>query len=118
MRYVWMLAAAASLAACHNRGQDEVGAAPERGDTTAVTASDTTKAVPTDSTMGQRPGANDTTMVNASDSTAAGVTADSAYAPSPSGNAPSDTSAMSSDSTKAGAWDSTSVSPTDTTKQQ
>lgn len=118
MRYVWMLAAAASLAACHNRGQDEVGAAPQKGDTTAVTASDTTKAMPTDSTMGQKPGAIDTTMVKASDSTSAGVTADSAYAPSPSGNAPSDTSTMKSDSTKAGAWDSTSVSPSDTTKKQ
>ncbi len=109
MRYVWMLAAAASLAACHNRGQDEVGAAPQKGDTTAVTASDTTKAVPTDSTMGAQPAVSDTTMVKASDSTSAGVTADSAYAPSPS--APSD-------SASAGAWDSTSVSPSDTTKKQ
>jgi hypothetical protein len=117
MRYVWMLAAAASLAACHNRGQDEVGAAPERGDTTAVTASDTTKAMPTDSTMGAQP-STDTTMVKASDSTSAGVTADSSYAPSPSGNAPSDTSTMSTDSTKAGAYDSTSVAPSDSTKQQ
>jgi hypothetical protein len=116
MRYVWMLAAAASLAACHNRGQDEVGAAPERGDTTAVTASDTTKAMPTDSTMGQQPGATDTTMVKASDSTSAGVSSDSSYAPNPSG-APSDTSAMSSDSTKAGVSDSTSMTPSDSTKQ-
>ena len=120
MRYLMMLAAAASLAACHNRSQDEVGAAPQKGDTTAVTstARDTSRAVTTDSTMGQRPGATDTTMVKASDSPSAGVTADSAYAPTPSGNAPSDTATMKSDSTKAGAWDSTSVSPTDTTKKQ
>ena len=36
MRYILMLAAAASLAACHNRSEDEVGAAPDRGDTTTV----------------------------------------------------------------------------------
>ena len=36
-KMLWMLAAAASLAACHNRGEDDMGAAPERGDTTAVT---------------------------------------------------------------------------------
>jgi hypothetical protein len=118
MRYLMMLAAAASLAACHNRSQDEVGAAPQKGDTTAVTstARDTSAAVPTDSTMGQRPGATDTSMVRASDSTSARVTADSAYAPS-SGNAPSDTAAARTDSTSAGAWDSTAVK-TDTTKKQ
>jgi hypothetical protein len=118
MRYVWMLAAAASLAACHNRGQDEVGAAPQKGDTTAVTASDTTRVMPTDSTMGQKPGATDTTMVKASDSTSAGVTADTTYAPSPAGKAPSDTATMRSDSAKVGAYDSTSVSPSDTTKKR
>lgn len=114
MRYLMMLAAAASLAACHNRSQDEVGAAPQKGDTTAVTASDTTKAMPTDSTMGAQPSATDTSMVKASDSTSAGtgVTADSSYAPTPSA-APSDSAAAG-----AGAWDSTSVSPTDTTKKQ
>jgi hypothetical protein len=109
MRYLMMLAAAASLAACHNRSQDEVGAAPQKGDTTAVTASDSTRATPTDSTMGARPSVSDTTMVKASDSTSAGVRADSAYAPSPS---------AARDSAAAGAWDSTSVSPSDTTKKQ
>jgi hypothetical protein len=106
MRYLMMLAAAASLAACHNRSQDETGAAPQRGDTTAVTASDTTKAVPTDSTMGAQPSATDTSRFKVSDSTSvgAGVTADSAYAPK--------------DTTSAHAWDSTSVSPSDTTKKQ
>jgi hypothetical protein len=107
MRYFLMLAAAASLAACHQRAEDEVGAAPERGDTTAVTTADTT-AVTTDTTMGAIPG--DTTMV--SDTTA--VTADSAYAPSPT---PSDTATQPADSAAAGAWDSTSVTPSDTTKQ-
>jgi len=41
-KMLWMLAAAASLAACHNRGEDDMGAAPERGDTTAVTNDSTT----------------------------------------------------------------------------
>jgi hypothetical protein len=49
-----------------------------------------------------------------SDSTAAGVTADSAYAPSP---APSDTTTQPADSAAAGAYDSTSVTPSDSTKQ-
>jgi len=52
MKMLWMLAAAATLAACHNRGEDEMGAAPDRGDTAAV---DTTIAPTTPS--------NDTSMV-------------------------------------------------------
>jgi hypothetical protein len=55
MRYLLTLAAAASLAACHNRSSDEVGAAPERGDTTAAVAADSSRAAQTDSTMGQAP---------------------------------------------------------------
>jgi hypothetical protein len=37
---------------CAGRTEDEVGAAPDRGDTTAV-AADTAMAAPTDTTMGQ-----------------------------------------------------------------
>jgi hypothetical protein len=57
MRYLLMIAAAATLAACHNRSEDEVGAAPDRGDTTAVRTepwtgpgipADTTASVQTD----------------------------------------------------------------------
>jgi hypothetical protein len=115
MKYFLMLAAAASLAACHNRSEDEVGAAPDRGDTTAVTATDTT-AVTTDSTMGQTPAPSDSSYT-AQDSTT--VTTDTTMAPNPSGNQPSDTaSQQSADTSAAGAWDSTSVSPTDSTKQQ
>ncbi len=41
---IWMLAAAASLAACAGRGEEDMGAAPDRGDTTAVTTgADTTQ---------------------------------------------------------------------------
>lgn len=112
MRYLLMLAAAASLAACHNRPEDEVGAAPDRGDTTAVTATDTT-AVPTDSTMGQRPGAADTSFVQ-QDTTAAPSGVDSTY--TPSGNTPTDTlSQPSADTTTTGAdTSSTSATPSDT----
>ena len=53
MKYFWMLAAAASLAACAGRAEEEVGAAPDEGqtDTTAVVAD--TSAVAPDTTMGQ-----------------------------------------------------------------
>jgi hypothetical protein len=37
MKVLWLLAAAGTLAACHNRSEDQAGAAPERADTTAVT---------------------------------------------------------------------------------
>lgn len=37
MKTLWILAAAATFAACANRSEDEVGAAPDRGDTNAVT---------------------------------------------------------------------------------
>jgi hypothetical protein len=36
MKTLWILAAAATFAACHNRSQDETGAAPDKGDTTSV----------------------------------------------------------------------------------
>src|SRR5919107_1442769 len=55
MKTLWILAAAATFAACHNRSSDETGAAPDRGDTTAVQSGyDTTSkrgAVKTDSAM-------------------------------------------------------------------
>ena len=41
-KMIYMLAAAATLAACHNRGEDDMGAAPDRGDTTAVRTDTTT----------------------------------------------------------------------------
>jgi hypothetical protein len=73
MRHILILAAAASLAmACHNRSEDEVGAAPDRGDTTAV-AADTAKAAATDTTMGQAPAASDSSYV-AQDTSAAAPT--------------------------------------------
>jgi hypothetical protein len=129
MRYFLMLAAAASLAACHNRSGDEVGAAPDQGraDTTAV-AQDSTKGTPTDSTMGQRPGAADTTAVQSDTSSMSTPTTDSTTS---TGNQPSDTTSQNStsqtatDSSKAGGWsdstsmgnDSTMSMPADSAKQ-
>lgn len=105
MRNLLILAAAASLAVgCHNRSEDEVGAAPARGDTTAV-ASDTTKAMPTDTTMGhaQAPTSADTSTMRSPP-----VTPDSAMT---NQSAPNTT-----DSTSTKAWpDSTAAQPTDST---
>jgi hypothetical protein len=123
MKYLLMLAAAASLACAGNKTEDEVGAAPDRGDTTAVTATDTT-AVPTDSTMGQRPGATDTSFVQ-QDSTAASTSADTTAMPTgdTTGATPTDTSTSSatpSDSSSMGdmGQDSSNMStPADSTKQ-
>ncbi len=42
MKTLWILAAAATFAACHNRSDDATGAAPDRGDTTAVSGYDST----------------------------------------------------------------------------
>jgi len=123
MKYILMLAAAASLACAGNKTEDEVGAAPDRGDTTAVTATDTT-AMPTDSTMGQTPGATDTSFVQ-QDTTAAPTSTDTTAAPTgdTTGATPTDTSSSSatpSDSSSMGdmGQDSSNMStPTDSTKQ-
>ena len=105
MRHLLTLAAAASLlAACHNRSEDEVGAAPDRGDTTAV-ATDTTKVAPTDSTMGQLPA--DTTAQPSQD---AGMSADTTAAPTAPAADP--TSAA-----PAAPADTTAAAPADSTKQ-
>jgi hypothetical protein len=84
MKTLWILAAAAMFAACAKSSDEEVGAAPDRGDTTAVTTQvdtatgqwDTTGATgdvtqpadtgltpttPTDTTVGQYPAPTDTT---------------------------------------------------------
>jgi hypothetical protein len=52
MKTLWILAAAATLVACHNRAEDETGAAPDRGDTTAVAQpADTAMAAPADTSI-------------------------------------------------------------------
>jgi hypothetical protein len=114
MRHLLILAAAAFLAVgCHQRTEDETGAAPDQGDP-AVTATDTA-AVQTDTTTATVPA--DTTAVT-SDTT--GVTSDTT-------GVTSDTTSMGVDSVGAQgevqtsdttAWaDSTAVeAPADTTK--
>ena len=111
MRYLLMLAAAASLACAGNTSEDETGAAPDRGDTTAVTATDTT-AIPTDTTMGQTPGAADTSFVQ-QDTTAAPTRVDTTAAPTgdTTGYTPTDTSSTSATPTDT----STTAAPGDTT---
>ena len=52
MKTLWILAAAATFAACHNRPEDETGAAPDRGDTTSTSGYDTTTTQPSPSTTG------------------------------------------------------------------
>jgi len=70
-----MLAMVAAVsAACHNRSQDEVGAAPARGDTTAVrqdagVTADSTGVTVTDSTTVAAPA--DSTSAAPTDTTAA-----------------------------------------------
>jgi hypothetical protein len=46
MKRFYLLAGAAALAACHSRNQDQAGAAPKTGDTTAVHVIDTTRTGP------------------------------------------------------------------------
>ena len=98
MKMIWMLAAAVTLAACH-RGEDEMGAAPDKGDTTAVTTdttavqnapadtamvpttpSDTAMAptTPTDSTSQQ--GGYDTPVTPSDSSTGTGADTTGGYA--------------------------------------
>jgi hypothetical protein len=73
MRKLLLLAAVAALSvACHNRSEDETGAAPDGADAT-VTATDSAS-IPTDSTMGQRPAATDTSAVS-QDTTSMGTPA-------------------------------------------
>ncbi|HET6778868.1 MAG TPA: hypothetical protein VFH26_08255 [Gemmatimonadales bacterium] len=112
MRHLLILAAAAFLAVGCARNQDESGAAPEQADP-AVTATDTSTTMETDSTMGQRPAETDTSFVQ-QDTTAADATmsTDSVGA---QGEVPAgDTTSATGDTT--GAWtDTTSAMPSDTT---
>ncbi len=130
MRNLFILAVAASFAvACGaSRTDDEVGAAPDQGDTTTVTASDTAQAMPTDSTLGQVEA--DTSYVE-QDTTFAdpGMNADTTLAEPGYGvdsvgvegqMEPTDTTTGAwTDTTETGGWtDTTAAEPTDTTLQQ
>jgi hypothetical protein len=125
MKKLLILAAAAALsAACHNRNEDQAGAAPDRGDTTAVThAIDSTRTGPPG--VGGRPG--DATVTpdsvgvdsarvqsngGATDTTVTSVPQDTLGPRNPNSSAyPSDTSSMQNDST-GGMSDSTQADTT------
>ena len=101
MRYLMILAAAAFLAVgCHNRSEDETGAAPDKGNP-AVTATDTA-AVVTDSTTAATP---------APEATPADTTAAAAEAPMAPDSAAAQVEVPAADSTAAEA-------PADTTAKQ
>jgi hypothetical protein len=114
MRHLLILAAAAAMAiGCAGRTEDEVGAAPDRGDTTAVVA-DTAIAAPTDTTMGQTP--TDTSYV-AEDTTMAeptGVDSVGAQGEVQTG----DTTGAWTDTTGAAAPTDTTIMPADTSVSQ
>ena len=57
MKTLWILAAAATFAACHNRSDEDMGAAPDRGDSTATSGYDTTAtpSMKTDTTATAQP---------------------------------------------------------------
>ena len=99
MKTLWILAAAATFAACHNRSSDETGAAPDRGDSTMTTV-DTTTPAPNPSASGY-----DTTAapsVPNQDSTAAPTAPESGIDTTSAGvppAAPTDTTLPSADTT-------------------
>ncbi len=71
MKTIWMLAAAATLVACGGRGEDDMGAAPDRGDTTAVTTgADTSVTTGVDTSMVQAPADTALAPTTPTDSTA------------------------------------------------
>jgi hypothetical protein len=127
MKYLLMLAAAASLAACHQRSEDEVGAAPDQGDTTAVVA-DTGQGVPTDTTMGQVPAETDTSFVQPDTTTGVdSAVTDTLSQPTgdTTGAVPSDTTGAVPSDTGTGTWSDTTAQdtsgmdqPADSTYQQ
>jgi len=108
MRHLLILAAAAFLAVgCHQRTEDEAGAAPDQGDP-SVTATDTSATVETDTTMGQLPSDADTSFV-APDTTFA----DPGMSPVTVG---AQGDVQTGDTTTADTWtDTTTTETTDTT---
>jgi len=125
MRHLLILAAAASIAVgCHNRPEDETGAAPDQGDP-SVTATDTSTTVTTDSTMGQLPAETDTSFVQqdttAADDTMAtdSVGAQGEVQTGDTTGTWTDTTAVETptDTTGAGISDTTSADTSDTTTE-
>jgi hypothetical protein len=119
MKTIWMLAAAASLAACAGRGEDDMGAAPDRGDTTAVTTGADTTQWDTTNTGGvgqtAEPGmVPDTTGTTEQYPTAPSATTDTTMGQT-GGYTTDTTSTMGVDTTSAtGGYDTTAVPGADT----
>ncbi|HEU5041101.1 MAG TPA: hypothetical protein VFT84_09790 [Gemmatimonadales bacterium] len=118
MKSIWMLAAVASLAACAGRGEDDMGAAPDRGDTTAVTTGADTTQWDTTNTGGvgqtAEPGmvpdtsaANDQAEPTEQYPTTPGTTTDTV---GQSGAYPTDTTSAAGETTNpSGGYDTTAV---------
>jgi len=88
MKKIWMLAAAATLVACGGRGEDDMGAAPDRGDTTAVTTgADTSITTGVDTSMVKAPADTALAPTTPTDSTALPGGYDTPVTPSDSGTA-------------------------------
>jgi hypothetical protein len=115
MKTLWILAAAATFAACHSRSDEETGAAPDRGDTTAVSGYDTTAAKPSekvDTTTTVQPTAPsaDTSMGAPSADTTTTPSADTTAQPTPP-SAGYDTTTAQPTPPSAG-YDTTTTQPT------
>ena len=117
MKTLWILAAAATFAACHNRSDEETGAAPDRGDTTAVSGYDTTAANPnakvdtTTTTQPTAPSADTSAVVQPDD-------AERRYSAAPQPTTPSagyDTTAASQPTAPSAGYDTTSTAVPPTT---
>jgi hypothetical protein len=107
MKTIWMLAAAASLAACAGRGEDDMGAAPER-DTTAVTTGADTSQFDTTNTGGVGQTGDTAGVVQPTTPTDTTIGQDPGMTP------PADTSAMPADTTAMPGGYDTPVTPSDT----
>jgi len=113
MKTLWILAAAATFAACHNRSDEETGAAPDRGDTTAVSGYDSTAANPNakiDTTTTTAPSA-DTSAVTQPTAPSADTSAAAPTAPS----AGYDTTSTSQPTAPSAGYDTTSTAVPPTT---
>ena len=109
MKTLWILAAAATFAACHNRSDEDMGAAPDRGDSTATSGYDTTAtpSMKTDTTSTAQPTtpSSDTSMTQPTTPSAGYDTTSTSQPTAPSAgydttnaNAGTDTVRVNSDS--------------------
>lgn len=119
MKHIWMLAAAATLAACAGRGEDEMGAAPDRGDTTAVTTGADTTQWDTTATGGvgqtDESGMIPDTAGTTEQYPSTGTTTDTTMGQTGGYGTPSDTSMTGQDTGATGGYDTTASPGADST---